>query len=108
MEPQPGTLTHAPSEVRILSRDATSIEMAWKVHAKDAVGHIVQRALKEEPLMFRNHIPCPGPSQSYAVDDRIDPKATYLYRVYAVFPSPEGPAGSQPSEAVEAEPLKQP
>ena len=104
MEPQPGTLPHAPSQVRILSRDATSIELAWKVRAKDAVGHIVQRALKEEPLMFRNHIPCPGPSQSYAVDDRIDPKATYLYRVYAVFPSPGGPVGSQPSEAVEARP----
>ena len=44
-------------------------------------------------------------TQSYAVDDRVDPKATYLYRVYAVFPSPEGPAGSQPSEAVEAKPL---
>ncbi len=108
MEPQPGTLIHAPSELQILSRDATSIELAWKVQAKDAAGHIVQRAMKEEPLMFHNHIPCPGPSQSYAVDDRIDPEATYLYRVYAVFPSPEGPVGSQVSEAVTADPLNQP
>jgi len=39
------------------------------------------------------------------VDERIDPEATYLYRVYAVFPSPEGPAGSLPSEATESSPL---
>jgi hypothetical protein len=104
-EPQPGTLPHAPSDLRILSRDATSIELEWQVQTKEAVGHIVQRALKEEPLMFHNHIPCPGPSQSHAVDERIDPEATYLYRVYAVFPSPEGPAGSLPSEATESSPL---
>ena len=49
---------------------------------------------------FRNHIPRPGRSETQAVDDRVGPGQTYRYRVYAVFQSPRGMAGSKPSNEV--------
>ncbi len=98
--PQPGRLEGVPSEVQIVSRDAESIQLAWKDNADGEVGHIVQRADGTVGSPFRNHIGQPGEGITNAIDRQIILGATYRYRVYAVFPTRQGPAGSKLSEVV--------
>ena len=52
-------------------------------------------------IEISHHIPRPGRSETEAVDDRVEPGQKYRYRVYAVFQSPRGMAGSKPSNEVE-------
>ncbi len=61
---------------------------------------MVQRVEGAKGGKFKNHIPRPGQSETNAVDRKIISNATYLYRVYTVFPSNRGSEGSKPSNVV--------
>ena len=102
--PEPGDLQNGPTDVVIISRTRNSIKLEWKDNADNEAGHIVQRADIESAGKFRNHIPCPGRSETNAIDMHIDPGETYRYRVYSVFSTPNGYAGSKPSKIVVSAP----
>ena len=102
--PEPGDLQNGPTDVVIISRTKNSIKLEWKDNADNEAGHIVQRADIESAGKFRNHIPCPGRSETNAIDMHIDPGETYRYRVYSVFSTPNGYAGSKPSKIVVSAP----
>ena len=102
--PAPGDLPNGPTDVVIISRTKNSIKLEWKDNADNEAGHIVQRADIESAGKFRNHIPCPGRSETNAIDVRVSPGETYRYRVYSVFSTPKGYAGSKPSKVVVSDP----
>ena len=102
--PAPGDLPNGPTDVVIISRTKNSIKLEWKDNADNEAGHIVQRADIESAGKFRNHIPCPGRSETNAIDVRVSPGETYRYRVYSVFSTPNGYAGSKPSKVVVSDP----
>ena len=102
--PAPGDLPNGPTDVVIISRTKNSIKLEWKDNADNEAGHIVQRADIESAGKFRNHIPCPGRSETNAIDERVSPGETYRYRVYSVFSTPKGYAGSKPSKVVVSDP----
>jgi hypothetical protein len=102
--PKPGDLPNGPTELVVVSRTKNSIKLQWKDNAKNEAGHIVQRADKESRGMFRNFIPRPGSSETNAIDVHVIPGETYRYRVYTVFPTPNGPAGSKSSKVVVSTP----
>jgi spore coat protein H len=103
-QPQPGELEGAPSELRVVSRDHASIRLEWKNNAVNEHAHIVQRANGQNRTEFFNHIGKPMPKVTYAIDENIDPKTTYSYRVYAVFPTLNGPGGTETSNVVVSSP----
>jgi hypothetical protein len=102
--PEPGDLQNGPTDVVIISRTRNSIKLEWKDNADNEAGHIVQRADIESAGKFRNHIPCPGRSETNAIDVHVGPGETYRYRVYSVFSTPNGYAGSKPSKVVVSAP----
>ena len=102
--PEPGDLQNGPTDVVIISRTKNSIKLEWKDNADNEAGHIVQRADIESAGKFRNHIPCPGRSETNAIDAHVGPGETYRYRVYSVFSTPNGYAGSKPSKVVVSAP----
>ena len=100
-DPVPGNKPNGPTELRVISVTHNTVKLQWKDNAKKEAGHIVQRASLETNWKFRNHIPRPGLNEKQAVDGRATPGKKYRYRVYAVFQSPQGMTGSQPSDIVE-------
>ena len=102
--PAPGDLPNGPTDIVIITRTKNSIKLGWKDNADNEAGHIVQRADIESAGKFRNHIPCPGRSETNAIDERVSPGETYRYRVYSVFSTPNGYAGSKPSKFVVSDP----
>ena len=106
--PEPGDLQNGPTDVVIISRTRNSIKLEWKDNADNEAGHIVQRANIESAGKFRNHIPCPGRSETNAIDVHVGPGETYRYRVYSVFSTPNGYAGSKPSKVVVSAPPTKP
>ena len=104
-QPQPGTLKGAPSELRVVARDRVSIRLEWKDNAVNEHAHIVQRTDGQDHSSFYNHIGKPARDVTQVVDRNIDPKLTYRYRVYAVFPTVNGPSGTKASNVVESRPL---
>ena len=102
--PEPGDLQNGPTDVVIISRTKNSIKLEWKDNAVNEAGHIVQRADIESAGKFRNHIPCPGRSETNAIDVHVGAGETYRYRVYSVFSTPNGYAGSKPSKVVVSAP----
>ncbi|MBT5706961.1 MAG: hypothetical protein HOI66_11635, partial [Verrucomicrobia bacterium] len=103
-QPQPGDLEGAPSELRVVSRGRTSIRLEWKNNAVNEHAHIVQRINGQNDTDFYNHIGKPMPGVTEAVDENIDPNATYRYRVYAVFPTLNRPGGTEASNVVVSRP----
>lgn len=100
-EPAPGNAPNGPTGLKVVSASHNTIRLQWNDNAENEAGHVVQRASRESNWKFRNHIPRPGRSETEAVDDRGEPGQKYRYRVYAVFQSPRGMAGSKPSNEVE-------
>ena len=99
-EPQPGSLAGAPSELRVVLRNEDSIRLKWKDNATGEAGHIVQRAAGNAGGAFQNYFGLQGSAVTHTIDQKIDPSATYRYRIYAVFPTNLGPDGSKPSNVV--------
>ena len=97
---EPGVLQNGPTDMMIISRTRNSIKLDWRDNADNEAGHIVQRADIESAGKFRNHIPCPGRLEANAIDVHVRPGETYRYRVYSVFSTPNGYAGSEPSNIV--------
>ena len=104
-EPRPGDLEGAPSELRVVSRDRGSIRLEWKNNAVNEHAHIVQRIEGQNQTKFYNHIGKPMPNVTHAVDMNVDPNVTYRYRVYAVFPTLNGPGGTETSNVVVSRPI---
>jgi len=99
--PTPGNAPNGPTGLKVVSASHNTIRLQWNDNAENEAGHIVQRASRESNWKFHNHIPRPGRSETEAVDDQVEPGQKYRYRVYAVFQSPRGLAGSKPSNEVE-------
>lgn len=100
-EPEPGESTKgAPSDLRVAVVNSRSVKLQWIDNAKGEAGHIVQRADGKEGAEFRNAIGRPGPNSTDAVDTGVESGQTYRYRVYAVKPTPQGPAGTSVSNVV--------
>ncbi len=98
--PKPGNSPNGPTDLVIVSRTNNSVKLKWEDNAKGEAGHMVQRVEVAKGGKFKNHIPRPGQSETNAVDRKIISNATYLYRVYTVFPSNRGSEGSKPSNVV--------
>ena len=99
-EPNTGDLPNGPTDLMVVSVTRNSVQLKWKDNAEHEAGHIVQRTDNEKDGVFRNHIPRPGRSETSAIDVNVGPGKTYRYRVYTVFPTLNGPAGSKPSNIV--------
>jgi hypothetical protein len=92
-EPKPGPPSaDAPTDLRLVSATPNKIELQWTDHAEGEVAHVVQRS--DDHGDFRNAIGQMGPAITTAIDQNVEPGKTYRYRVYAVFPTPNGPRGS--------------
>lgn len=102
--PRPGNKPGRPSELRIVSRSSKGIKLEWKDNAVGEVAHVVQRTDGLNQELFWNHIGRSMPNATEAIDDRFDPRGTYAYRIYAVFPGPDGPVGTEHSNVVISKP----
>lgn len=98
-EPHPGDRQGSPTELQIVSREAGAVRLRWRNKAPRAAMHVIQRADGIDG-QFRNHIGDPAPGLEEIVDPKIEDNKVYRYRVYAVFPSPQGPQGTQVSNEV--------
>ena len=99
-EPQPGPAgKDAPTELKFFVNES-SIQLRWNDNANGEMAHVVQRADGEESTNFRNLVGTPGGNFRMATDPTVVPGKVYRYRVYAVFPSPQGPRGSGVSNVV--------
>ena len=68
--------------------------LQWVDNAEGEVAFVVQRCTGAECTDFGNVIGLEGANLTTATDHRVEPGKTYRYRVYAVFPTAQGPKGS--------------
>ena len=100
-EPQPcPPSAGAPSDLRLVSVSRSAVSLQWTDNATDEGAYIVQRADGKAQRSFRNHIGQPGADITTALDSQVIPGSIYLYRVYAVRPSPLGPQGTGVSNVI--------
>ncbi len=101
--PRPGERSGRPTDLEIVERDGNVVRLRWRNHAPQAAMHVVQRAngLKGP---FRNHVGDGVRGIRELVDPGAVPGQTYRYRVYAVFPTPQGPEGTPVSNEVISRP----
>jgi len=99
--PRPGAPSaDAPTDLRAIKVTASSVELRWTNHADGAVAYVVQRCTSTGGSDFANAIGQSGSDITTAVDREVQPAKTYRYRVYAVLPTPKGPQGTGPSNAI--------
>lgn len=99
--PEPGTSTaDAPTDLRVVSQTRDSVTLTWKDNANGEVANVVQRSDTARPGDFQNHFAQPGDQGATVTVGGLRAGQTYFYRVYAVFPTPDGPRGTAPSESV--------
>jgi len=99
--PEPGTSTEdAPTDLRVVSQTRDSVTLAWKDNATGEAAHVVQRSQTSRGEDFQNHHGYPGDNVSTATVGGVRAGQTYYYRVYAIFPTPDGPRGTATSEMV--------
>ncbi|MCC7373718.1 MAG: CotH kinase family protein [Verrucomicrobiales bacterium] len=99
--PSPGPASaDAPTELRVVKVSGDRVELQWVDHAQGEVAYVVQRCAGGECADFVNAIGQAGSDLTTATDRQVQPGMTYRYRVYAVFPSPQGPRGSGVSNIV--------
>jgi hypothetical protein len=68
--------------------------LQWVDNAVGEVAFVVQRCTGADCTDFVNAIGLQGPNLITATDRHVEPGKTYRYRVYAVFPTDQGPRGS--------------
>lgn len=102
--PSPGAepTSQDPSELTVTGIDASGVHLTWTDNAAGEAAHVLQRCQGEGCTDFANHLGFPGEDISAATDPAIGPGRTFRYRVYAVFPTPQGPEGSGVSNVAEA------
>jgi hypothetical protein len=100
--PAPGPASDQdPSDLRVEEVTNASVTIRWTRNAEDPAAHIIQRITGTEPRAFQNYRPVMGPVGETFEDTEIQPGETYSYRVYAVFPKPDGTIlGTGPSNSV--------
>ncbi len=93
--PKPGPPSaDAPSGLRAVQVARNSVILEWVDAADGEVAFVVQRCTGAGCTDFGNVIGLDGANLTTATDPHVEPGKTYRYRVYAVFPSPQGPRGS--------------
>ena len=93
--PKPGPpSTDGPSGLRAVQIARTSVMLEWVDNAEGEAAFVVQRCTGAECTDFGNLIGLDGANRTTATDPHVEPGKTYCYRVYAVFPTAQGPKGS--------------
>ncbi len=93
--PKPGPPSaDAPTGLRAVKISSRSVMLQWEDNAAGEVASVVQRCTGAECTDFGNVIGLDGTKVTTATDHHVEPGKTYRYRVYAVFPTAEGPRGS--------------
>lgn len=99
--PQPGKSSlDAPSELVVVSNSHDGVKLRWKDNATGERAFIVQRRDGAKGGRFRNVVGLPGENLTSATDRNVQPGRTYRYRVFAIKPTPHGPAGTGVSNIV--------
>lgn len=99
--PAPGPPSEdAPTQLRVVAQEPGRVELGWVDQATGEVAFIVQKAVGAAGAEYANALGLPGENLTRAIDHDVRPGATYRYRVYAIFPTPEGPRGTGVSNAV--------
>jgi hypothetical protein len=99
--PKPGPPSaDAPTDLRAVNLTSALVELHWTDQAQGEVAFVVQRCAGADSNDFTNLIGQPGQDVSSAIDRQVEPGQTYRYRVYAVFPTPQGPRGSGVSNVI--------
>ncbi|MBV72365.1 MAG: hypothetical protein CMH52_13655 [Myxococcales bacterium] len=104
-EPMPGEPgPDDPSDLRVEGIDESGVTLSWTDNSEREGLTIVQRCDGVDCETFTNLIGIEPDRPPRATDQQVQMGQVYRYRVYAAWPSPEGPQGSAPSNVVEARP----
>jgi hypothetical protein len=99
--PRPGPdSADAPAGLRAVRVTSSSVELSWTDRANGEVAVVLQRANSADSDDFVNTIGQPGENITTAIDRDVRPGRVYRYRVYAVFPTSQGPRGSGVSNTI--------
>lgn len=103
--PRPGeSLPDDPSNLRVTQVDERGVHLAWQDNSDREALTIVQRCEGVECTTFQNRHGVEPDQEPQFIDNAIRPGVTYRYRVYAAWPTPEGPRGTGTSNIAEATP----
>ncbi len=100
-QPKPGEPSEQdPTGLALVDATSDRVVMRWENHAVGAAAHIVQKCVGETCDNFSNLMPVHSPATDFE-DRTVTPGTTVRYRVYAVWPTPDGKIrGSGPSNVV--------
>ena len=103
--PQPGeSLADDPSNLEVTLVDAQGVHLRWQDNSEREAMTIVQRCQGVGCTSFQNHVGVESNQPPETIDGSVREGITYRYRVYAAWPTPEGPMGTGTSNIVEATP----
>ena len=103
--PQPGeSLPDDPSNLEVTLVDAQGVHLRWQDNSDREALTIVQRCYGIGCTSFENRAGIEPDQLPEFIDDAVQAGVTYRYRVYAAWPTPDGPRGTGTSNVVEATP----
>lgn len=91
-----------PTDLRVDAVDARGIHLSWTDNSDREGLTVIQRCEGPGCEGFRNHVGVEPHEPPRRIDERLRSGRTYRYRVYAAWPTPDGPQGSGLSNVVEA------
>jgi len=87
---QPGESTDQdPTALALVEVENNRVVMQWKDNAEGEAAYIVQKCVGEDCDAFNNAFPVHTPGTRLE-DTEVSPGTTMRYRIYAVWPSPDG------------------
>ena len=93
-----------PTELRVVRVNEMGVYLSW-IDNSDREGlTVVQRCQGAGCETFQNRAGIPPDAPPMFMDDQVQRGETYRYRVYAAWPTPDGPQGSGTSNVVEVTP----
>ena len=103
--PQPGeSVADDPSNLEVTQVDAQGVHLRWQDNSDREAITIVQRCQGVGCTSFNNHVGIEANQPPETIDGTVREGITYRYRVYAAWPTPDGPRGTGTSNVVDATP----
>ncbi|MEE2757885.1 MAG: CotH kinase family protein [Myxococcota bacterium] len=104
-EPMPGEPgPDDPTDLRVERIDQNGVTLSWTDNSDREGLTILQRCDGVDCENFSNRMGIEPDRPPRATDQQVQMGQVYRYRVYAAWPSPDGPQGSAASNIVEARP----
>ena len=101
-DPSPGESgPDDPSDLRVDRIDQDGVHLRWTDHSTRAAIRVLQRCEGSDCEHFENRVGIPAHEPAQVIDPHVQSGQIYRYRMYAAWPTPNGPRGTGTTNIVD-------